>query len=54
MTDLGPIPQSDSICSGGFEAEGLDYDPATGVLRVEVVQPGICAVVTTVYEYRAG
>lgn len=54
VTDLGPIPQADSICSGGFEAEGLDYDPAGGILRVEVVQPGICVVATTVYEYRAG
>ena len=54
VTDLGPIPQGDSICSGSFEAEGLDYDPATGILRVEVVQPGICIVATTVYEYQAG
>lgn len=53
VTDLGPIPQANSICSGSFEAEGLDYDPATGILRVEVVQPSVCEVVTTVYEYRA-
>jgi hypothetical protein len=54
VTDLGPIPQANSICSGSFEAEGLDYDPATGILRVEIVQPGICVVATTVYEYKAG
>jgi hypothetical protein len=54
VTDLGPIPQANSICSGTFEAEGVDYDPATGILRVEVVQPGICIVATTVYEYKAG
>lgn len=53
VTDLGPIPQANSICSGGFEAEGLDYDPATGILRVEVVQPSVCEVATTVYEYKA-
>jgi hypothetical protein len=54
VTDLGPIPQADSICSGTFEAEGVDYDPASGILRVEVVQPGICIVAATVYEYKAG
>ena len=52
VTDLGSIPQS-SICSGTFEAEGLDYDPGTGILRVEVVQPGVCIAATTVYEYKA-
>jgi hypothetical protein len=50
VTDLGSIPQS-SICSGTFEPEGVDYDTATGVLRVEIIQPGICEVATTVYEY---
>ena len=53
VTDLGPIPQTNSICSGTFEAEGVDYDPTTGILRVEIVQPSICIVVTTVYEYKA-
>ena len=53
VTDLGSIPQS-SICSGTFEPEGVDYDTATGVLRVEIIQPGICAVATTVYEYQQG
>jgi hypothetical protein len=50
VTDLGSIPQS-SICSGTFEPEGVDYDTATGVLRVEIIQPGVCEVATTVYEY---
>ncbi len=54
VTDLGPIPQTNSICSGTFEVEGVDYDTTTGILRVEVVQPGICVVATTVYEYQAG
>lgn len=52
VVDLGPIPQANSICSGSFEAEGVDYDQSTGILRVEVVQPGICIVATTVYEYK--
>ena len=53
VTDLGPIPQK-SICSGTFEAEGDDYDTATGVLRVEVIQPSICGAATTVYTYTRG
>ena len=51
MIDLGSIPQS-SICSGSFEAEGVDYDTATGILRVEIIQPSVCEVATTVYEYK--
>ncbi|MGH3415769.1 MAG: hypothetical protein ACRDSS_04835, partial [Actinocrinis sp.] len=54
VVDLGAIPQTDSICSGTFESEGVDYDPATGILRVEIIQPSICEVATTVYEYKAG
>jgi hypothetical protein len=52
VVDLGSIPQQ-SICSGTFEAEGVDYDTATGVLRVEMIPPGVCEVATTVYEYKA-
>ena len=52
VIDLGSIPEQ-SVCSGTFEAEGVDYDTATGVLRVEMIPPGVCAVATTVYEYRA-
>jgi hypothetical protein len=52
VVDLGSIPQH-SLCSGSFEAEGTDYDPATGILRVEVIQPGVCEAATTVYEYHA-
>jgi hypothetical protein len=50
VTDLGSIPQN-SICSGTFEPEGVDYDAAAGTLRVEVTQPGDCEVATTVYTY---
>jgi hypothetical protein len=31
---------------------GVDYDTTTGVLRVEITQPGVCEVATTGYEYR--
>jgi hypothetical protein len=51
VTDLGSIPRN-SVCSGTFEPEGVDYDTATGVLRVEITQPGVCEVATTVYEYQ--
>lgn len=54
VVDLGAIPQ-ESTCSGTFEAEGVDFDASTGILRVEVIQPGSCILMTTVYEYkRAG
>jgi hypothetical protein len=50
VVDLGSIPQR-SRCTGTFEAEGVDYDVATGILRVEIIQPGSCVITTTVYEY---
>jgi hypothetical protein len=50
VVDLGPIPQQ-STCSGTFEAEGVDFDGSTGILRVEVIQPASCILKTTVYEY---
>ena len=49
--DLGSIPQ-ESSCSGTFEAEGVDFDASTGILRVEIIQPGSCILRTTVYEYK--
>ncbi len=54
VTVLGPLPLR-SACSAdpsGYEAEGLDYDHRTGVLRVEVIQPGLCIALTTVWEFR--
>ncbi|MYS20747.1 hypothetical protein GTW78_11055 [Streptomyces sp. SID4948] len=51
VTTLFQVPRS-SICSGTFETEGIDYDPAAGLLRVEIVPPSVCAVTTTVYSYR--
>ncbi|MEW2167234.1 hypothetical protein AB0912_30180 [Streptomyces sp. NPDC007084] len=53
VTSLFALPQR-GLCQGTYEAEGVDYDPATGTLRTEVVQPGVCAVATSVYSYRLG
>src|ERR1700722_17138391 len=51
VVDLGSIPQEGS-CSGTFEAEGVDFDASTGILRVEIIQPGACILTTTIYEYK--
>jgi hypothetical protein len=50
VVDLGSIPQR-SKCKGTFEAEGVDYVTASGILRVEIIQPTPCLIHTTVYEY---
>ncbi|MEU6393521.1 hypothetical protein [Streptomyces sp. NPDC046939] len=47
------IPQR-SICSGSFEAEGIDYDAPRGTLRVAIVPPAPCLVTTTVIAYKRG
>jgi hypothetical protein len=31
--------------------EGDDYDPATGDLRVLIIQPSVCEVVTDLYTF---
>lgn len=51
VTDLGPLPQQ-SVCTGTFETEGVDYHPQSGTLRAQVVSPGACKINTTVYAYR--
>ena len=51
VTSLGELPMS-SHCHGTFEVEGIDYQTSTGILRVEVVPPGLCGLLTTVYQYR--
>jgi hypothetical protein len=53
VSSLFALPQR-SVCTGTFEAEGVDYEAATGTLRAEVVPPGVCKVATTVYSYRLG
>jgi hypothetical protein len=51
VVELGPIPQQ-STCSGTFEAEGVDFEASTGILRLEMIQPSSCILKTTVYEYK--
>jgi hypothetical protein len=53
VTYLGQLP-TESVCPGTFEVEGIDYDPATGDLRVNVVPPNVCGLFTTIYRYRQG
>ncbi|WP_028798999.1 hypothetical protein [Streptomyces sp. 142MFCol3.1] len=50
VKSLFALPQR-SLCTGTYEAEGVDYDTARGTLRAEVVQPGACVVATTVHSY---
>lgn len=51
VESLGELPLA-SRCAGASEVEGIDYQKTTGILRVEVVPPGICGLSTSVYEYR--
>ncbi|MFJ2633096.1 hypothetical protein ACIO6U_14305 [Streptomyces sp. NPDC087422] len=51
VATLFQVPRS-SVCSGGFETEGVDYDANAKVLRVEIISPSVCAVSTTAYAYR--
>jgi hypothetical protein len=49
---LGALPLK-SCCPGTFEVEGIDYDSASGDLRVVVIPPPPCKWATvTVYRYR--
>jgi hypothetical protein len=48
---LGELP-TESLCPGSFEVEGINYDPTTGDLRVNVVPPNVCGLLTTIYRYR--
>lgn len=45
------LPQR-SVCTGTFEAEGVDYDVNSGTLRAEMIPPGVCAVATAVSSYK--
>lgn len=51
VIDLGSIPEH-YLCPGTGESEGVDYDVKTGILRIEIIQPGGCILHTVVYEYR--
>jgi hypothetical protein len=51
VTSLGELP-TESLCPGVFEVEGIDYDPTSGDLRVDIVPPSLCSVLTTIYRFR--
>ncbi|WP_217239213.1 hypothetical protein [Streptomyces sp. AC555_RSS877] len=51
VRSLFALPQR-SVCTGAFEAEGVDHDANSGTLRVEMIPPGVCAVATAVYAYQ--
>ncbi|GLZ33554.1 hypothetical protein Lesp02_57420 [Lentzea sp. NBRC 105346] len=45
---LGQVP-IDGTCTGNYVTEGVDYDPATGLMRMSVNQP--CNAETAVYTF---
>ncbi len=51
VTALGKLPTF-STCKGDYEAEGLDFDTVTKLLRVSVIQPKPCFIHTDQYIYR--
>jgi len=51
VTWLGQVPLR-GTCAGAYTVEGVDYDTATGDLRVEVVPPSPCNTNVTVYTLR--
>ncbi|MFI9803668.1 hypothetical protein ACIHEJ_04730 [Streptomyces sp. NPDC052301] len=54
VTALRQLPLRSS-CSGTFEAEGIDYDRRTGVLRVIVISPGFCVLTDSkTYKFSRG
>ncbi|MFJ4522049.1 hypothetical protein ACIP4Y_14090 [Streptomyces sp. NPDC088810] len=54
VTALRQLPLRSS-CSGGFEAEGIDYDRRSGVLRVIVISPGFCVLTDSkTYKFSRG
>jgi len=53
VRSLGQVPLV-STCAGAFVTEGVDYDPHSGLLRIEVNPPSPCSVDTAVYAFRAG
>ncbi|QIJ65735.1 hypothetical protein [Streptomyces sp. JB150] len=52
VTSLFAVPQRSACAGDAYETEGVDYDTGSGTLRVQMIQPGVCAVATTVYAYR--
>ncbi|MFN8019155.1 MAG: hypothetical protein U0P45_13680 [Acidimicrobiales bacterium] len=55
VTTIGKIPTFSSCAPnerGGYEAEGVDFDVETQLLRVQVIPPPFCYVHTDQYTYR--
>ena len=52
VSSLGQLPLL-SDCRGAYEVEGIDFDPGTSTLRVEVRPPGQCGLSVAVYDYQA-
>lgn len=54
VAQLGKLPTF-STCKpsekGGYETEGVDFDPPTQLLRVEVIPPPFCYIHTDQYTY---
>jgi hypothetical protein len=53
VTSLGQLPLN-SVCTGTFEIEGIDYYAYSSTrreMRVEVIPPTPCSIFTTVYVY---
>ncbi|ANP52884.1 hypothetical protein J2Z21_000436 [Streptomyces griseochromogenes] len=54
VTALRQLPLRSS-CSGSYEAEGIDYDRRTGILRVIVMSPGFCVLTDSkTYKFSRG
>lgn len=51
VTCLGGLPLR-SVCPGTFEVEGIDFDRASGQLRVAIVPPAPCKLLTTIVAFR--
>ena len=55
VTQLGKLPTFSTKCKpssdGGYETEGVDFDPPTKLLRVEVIPPPPCYGQTDQYTY---
>jgi hypothetical protein len=53
VTSLGQLPLN-SVCTGTFEIEGIDYYAYSSTrreMRVEVIPPPPCSIFTSVYVY---
>jgi hypothetical protein len=51
LTSYGELP-TESLCPVTSEVAGIDYDRIHGDLRVDIVPPLPCGVVTTIYRFQ--